>query len=150
MFWLGFFFLNQADLHGQTLGSLFPFHLAETEYVRNCNQCYLRAGIPPKFPPWGECRKSKTFPDSSLLILQPSSPGLRADQEEMPWRKHKFCRLVQNQGLKTLQWSRFGAQLCQDSLGQLRPSCFSADEPMETFPDAPQVILQTRKFDLIK
>lgn len=115
----------------------FLFTSLKQSSVRNHNQCYLRAGIPPKFPPWGEYRKSRTFPDSSLLILQSWA-------EEMPWVKQT---LVQNQ---SLEWARFGAQLCQDRLGELRPSCFNPDEPMETFPDAAQVILQTCKFYLIK
>lgn len=148
MFWLGFF--NQADLHGQTLRSLFSSHLAATENVRNRNRCYLRAGIPPKFPPWGEYRGSKTFPDSSLLILQPSSSRLRPHQEEMPRIKQTLCRVVQNRSFEALEWSRFGAQLCQDGLGELRPSCFTPDESMETFPDATEVILQTCKFYFIR
>lgn len=144
------FFLNQADLHGLTLGSLFSFHLAETEYVRSCNQCYLRAGIPPKFPPWGEYRKSKTYPDSSLLILQPLSSGLFLTRKRCHGANTHFAERCKTRALKLCNGQGLELTSCQDSLEQPRPPCFNPDESMEAFPDAPQVILRTRKFYLIK
>lgn len=105
MFWLGFF--NQADLHGQTLRSLFSSHLAATENVRNRNRCYLRAGIPPKFPPWGEYRESKTFPDSSLLIsLHPLASDLTrkrcqgSNKHFAEWCKTSALKLWNGPGLE--------------------------------------------------
>lgn len=118
----------------------FLFTSLKQSSVRNHNQCYRRAGIPPKFPPWGEYRKSRTFPDSSLLILQSWAGGDAMDQTSPGAKPEPGA----------LERARFGAQLCQDRLGELRPSCFNPDEPMETFPDAAQVILQTCKFYLIK
>lgn len=107
MFWLGFFFFIFKN-HGQTLGSLFSFHLAEAEYVKNCNQCYLRAGIPPNFPFWGaDIGKKKLFLTHPSLVILHSLVSALSRRRCHRSNKQTLCTKMQNLKL----WDGQGLEL---------------------------------------